>query len=165
MIQTKRLAACAMMTALSVVLMAVGAILELGTYASPMLASLCLLPVGEKYGRKWQTLVWIASALLSILLIPAPEQNLMYFGLFGWYPIFRPLFQRLPRLLRLPGKLLALNAVMIAIEALVMLVLVPEVMEPVYLIVFLILMNVLFLVYDYALPYMEVLLGRILKYL
>ena len=165
MIRTKRLAACAMMTALSVVLMALGALLELGTYAAPMLASLCLLPVGEKYGRIWQLLVWIAAGLLSFMLIPAPEQNLMYFGLFGWYPILRPYFEKLPRLLRLPGKLLALNAAMIAIEALVMLVLVPEVMEPVFLIVFLLLMNVLFLVYDYALPYMKLLMGRILKYL
>jgi len=165
MVRAKQLAVCSMMTALCVVLMALGMVLELGTYAAPMFASLCLIPVREKYGKRWQVLIWIAAALLCFLLLPVPEQNLMFFGLFGWYPILRPSFQKMPRMLRIPAKFLAMNAAMIAIEALVMLVLVPEVMGTAMLLVFLALMNVLFLCFDFLLDRLHPLFCHLTKYL
>ena len=162
---SKRLAACSLMAALSVIMMLLGAILDIGTYAAPMLASLCLIPIGKKYGAKYQVMVWLIASLLAFLLIPNPEQNLMYFGLFGWYPILRPVLQRLPKLLRFAVKFLSLNAVMIGIEALVMLVLVPETMQSGWLIAFALLMNVLFICYDILLPRMELVLRRVTEFL
>ena len=165
MVRVKQMAVSAMMAALCVVIMALGALIELGTYAAPMFASLSLIPVGDKYGRKWQILIWIAASLLCLILIPAPEQNLMFLGLFGWYPIFRPSFQKLPKAIRLPVKLLAMNAAMLAIEALVMLVLVPEVLGGAMFAVFLVLMNILFLCFEFLLHRMHPMLCLLSKYL
>ena len=158
--QTRRMATCAMMTALCVVLMWLGAILELGMYVAPLFAGLCLIPIGQKYGSKYQLTVWVASSLLSLMLVPNIEQNLLYVGLFGWYPVLRPRLQKLPKFLCLPAKLLIL---VIAIEALVICLLVPEALTTWMIVLLLGLANITFLAYDFLIPRMEILMGRIAK--
>jgi len=165
MIRSKRLAACALVTSLCVVVMLLGAVLELGIYAAPMVCAVALLPVGQKYGRKYQLLVWLAVSLLSFMMVPNPEQNLLFFGIFGWYPIARPVLQRFPRMLRIVFKLALFNAVVIAVEALVMLVLVPESMGLGLMLVFILLMNILFLCFDRILPLAEYFMTRLIKYI
>ena len=122
----KQMATCAMMTAVCVVLMLLGGILEIGIYAAPMFAGLCLVPIGERWGRRTQLMVYLAVALLSFLLVPSLEENLIFATLLGWYPILRPSLQKLPRLLRLSVKLLLFNAVIIAVEALLLTLITPE---------------------------------------
>lgn len=161
--QTKQMASCAMMTALCVVLMWLGAVLELGMYAAPLFAGLCLIPMGQKYGQKYQIMVWIASGLLSLMLVPNIEQNLLYMGLFGWYPVLRPKLQNLPAFLRVLVKLLIFNAVVIAIEALVIFLLVPEAMTMWMTVLLMVLANITFLAYDYLIPRMEYLMRRITR--
>lgn len=161
----KRMATCAIMAALCVVLMVLGAILELGMYAAPLFAGLCFIPIGQKYGWKYHVTVYIASSLLCFLLVPNIEENLMLAGLFGWYPIVRPSLQKLPKLLSWIAKLLIFNVVVIAIEWLVMYVLVPEVLGGTLLWVLLILGNITFIAYDFMIPRMEVLMERITKLL
>ena len=160
---TKRMAACAMMAALCVVLMVLGAVLELGMYACPLLAGLCFIPIGQKYGRKYHLILFAATALLSFFLVPNIEENLIFAGLFGWYPILRPVLQKLPGVLRWLVKLAVFNAVVVAIEWLVMTVLAPEAMADVMLWVLLALGNVTFIAYDFLIPRLDALMGRIVK--
>lgn len=145
------------------VLMLLGAVLELGMYAAPLLAGVCLVPYGRKYGTKYQLIVYAAVSLLSFMLVPNIEQNLMFAGFFGWYPLLRPGLGRLSKGLRITVKLLIFNAVIIAIEALVMLVLAPEVLGSVLTVLLLVLGNVTFLLYDFVLPVLELRLNRIMK--
>ena len=160
---TKRMAACAMMAALCVVLMALGAVLELGMYACPLLAGLCFIPIGQKYGRKYHLILFVATALLSFFLVPNIEENLIFAGLFGWYPILRPILQKLPGVLRWLVKLAVFNGVVVAIEWLVMTVLAPEAMADIMLWVLLALGNVTFIAYDFLIPRLDALMGRIVK--
>lgn len=162
---TRRMAICSMMAALSVVLMVLGAVLELGMYACPLFAGFCFIPIGQKYGRKYHITLFVASSLLCFLMVPNMEENLMFAGLFGWYPIVRPSLQKLPKVIRWAAKLVIFNVVVIAIEWLVMTVLVPETIGGVLLWVLLILGNITFLAYDFMIPKVEVLLGRISKLL
>ena len=162
---TKRMATCSMMAALSVVLMVLGAILELGMYACPLFAGLCFIPIGQKYGRKYHITLYVASSILCFLMVPNMEENLMFAGLFGWYPIVRPVLQKLPKVIRWICKLVIFNVVVIAIEWLVMTILVPEAIGGTLLWVLLILGNITFLAYDFMIPKMEVLMGRITKLL
>lgn len=162
---TKRMATCSMMAALCVVLMVLGAILELGMYACPLFAGLCFIPIGQKYGRKYHITLYVASSILCFLMVPNMEENLMFVGLFGWYPIVRPVLQKLPKVIRWICKLVIFNVVVIAIEWLVMTILVPEAIEGTLLWVLLILGNITFLAYDFMIPKMEVLMGRITKLL
>lgn len=152
-----------MMAALCVVLMVLGAVLELGMYACPLLAGLCFIPIGQKYGRKYHLILFVATALLSFFLVPNIEENLIFAGLFGWYPILRPVLQKLPGVLRWLVKLAVFNGVVVTIEWLVMTVLAPEAMADVMLWVLLALGNVTFIAYDFLIPRLDALMGRIVK--
>lgn len=161
--QTKRLTVCAMMAAVSVVLMLLGAVLQLGTYAAPLLTGMALIPIGNRYGRKYQVMLWIVISVLCFMLIPAAEQNMMFAGLFGWYPIVYPTLQKLPRLLRMAVKLVLFNGVVIAMESALILLIAPEAMETGMVLLLLALGNVTFLLYDCLIPKTELILQRILK--
>lgn len=158
--QTRKIALCGMMSALSVVIMAIGAVLGIGIYAAPMLAGLLLLPLGITLGRKEQLLVWISASLLCLMLIGDWEQNLMYLCLFGPYPILYPLFQKLPKGLRLMAKLAFFNLVTVAAEALVLLVLVPEPLNAGMILALLAVGNLTFLLYDRLIPLYALILHK-----
>lgn len=161
--ESRKIACCGMMSALSVVLMVIGSVLGLGMYASPIMAGLCLLPIGREYGRKYQIAMWLSVSLLCFILVQGVEQNLMYFAVFGAYPVFRPLLERIDRRMRLFVKLLCFNAVVIALETLIVTVLVPEIMNAAMIITLLIMGNVIFILYDFMMPRFELLLSRRLK--
>ena len=158
--QTKRMAMCGMMAALSVVLMVLGGALGLGMYVSPLLAGLCLIPIGNAYGKKYQVILWLAVSTLSLLLVPNIEESLMYLCLFGCYPILRPQFQKLPKVLRFITKLLFFTVVFTALQLLITLVLVPEVMGTGMMVALIVLADVTLMVYDFVLPRVEWLLQK-----
>ena len=161
--KTKQMATCGMMVAVCVIIMLLGSVLELGIYAAPMFAGLCLVPLGETWGRKYQILLWISISILSFLLVPSIEENLMFAGLFGPYPILRPSIEKLPKGLRLPAKLVCFNVVVILIESLLLFLLVPESLEGTFLILLLILGNGIFLLYDHIIPRSGPMLKRIFR--
>lgn len=149
------MAAGAMTAAVCVVLMLLGGILELGMYAAPMLAGLCAMPVGKRWGGKYQCMVWLVVSALSFLLVPLVEENLLFAAFFGWYPIVRPRLEKLPGVLRWLCKLLIFNGAILAVEVLVMWLLVPEAAEPVLALILLALANATFVMYDFAMARLE----------
>ena len=152
---TRKIAAGAMMAAVCVVIMLLGAVIDLGTYAAALLAGVAMIPYGQKYGRKYQLMVFAASAVLGFMLVPNIEQNLMYLGFYGWYPILRPGLEKLPKPSSYAAKFIIFNVCFISIEALVMLVLVPEAMGNVLFAVFIVTANVTFFAYDYMIPLLD----------
>lgn len=150
--QTKALAFCGIMTALGVVILLLGGFLGVGTYAAPMLVGLMLLPVGSGYGTKYHVLVWLGVGVLALILVSDVEESLMFLGFFGWYPILRPRLQRLPKVLGWVAKFALFNGVLVALEALVLLVLAPEALEASFLVVLLAMANLVFFVYDLVIP-------------
>ena len=162
----KVIAVCGILAALSVVILLLGALLGIGIYLAPMIAGGSLLLVRRAYGVKYHVILWLAVSILSLILVPSLEQNLMYLCLFGCYPIFYPYLQKLGKGIRLVMKLFYFNAVFLAVELLLMLVLAPEAIDSVFFVIFLLLGNAVFLCYDLALPRFGVLLNRRLgKYL
>lgn len=157
----KRTATCAILAALCVVMMLLGAVLELGMYAAPMLAGLFLIIPGKQFGRRYQLMLWAAVSILSFLLVPSLEENLLFAGLLGWYPALWPSLQKLPRLLRPAVKLLLFNAVITAIEVPLMHLFFPEDLGTGMLILLLLLANITFWLYDRLIPLFEHLLRRI----
>ena len=151
-----------MISALAVVIMLVGGLLELGTYAAPMIAGLCLIPIGKKYGRKYHLAIWGVVSIVSFLVVPYIEQDLIFLSLFGLYPVIYPTFQKLPKALRIITKLLYFNIITVAVEALVMLVLVPEIMNAAMITLLLLMGNITFLLYDFIIPRAELILDKYL---
>lgn len=161
--QSKQIAVCGLVTALGVVFMLLGNFFGLGMYLVPMLIGMFLTSIGHTWGRIFQILLWLAIGLLSLILVPAPEQNIMFLGLFGWYPILRPTLQKLSKVLRIAAKFLIFNVAVIALEALVILVLVPEALGSALTVFLLLLGNITFFVYDMAVPRFEYLAVNYLK--
>lgn len=163
--QSKRISGCGIAAALCVVIMLLGGYLGLGMYVSPVLAGLCLVPVGNRFGRKYHLLLWFAVSILSFLFVPNVEQNLLFFGVFGIYPVLYPYFARIPVGMRILCKLLWFNLVTIAVEAAVLFVLAPETMGSGMLLLLLFMANVIFICYDRIVPKADVLaekyLGRL----
>lgn len=149
-----------MTVALSVVIILIGGLLELGAFAAPMIAGLCLIPIERQFGRKYQATVYLAVSLLCFILVPNMEANLMYLALFGLYPLLYPFFQHLHGVIRLVCKLLYFNLVAIGVEALVVTLLVPEVLTGGMIALLLVLGNITFLLYDLILPRAETILMR-----
>lgn len=160
----RRIAFCGMSAALCVVLLVLGGWSGVGIYAAPMLAGMCLWPVGREYGVKYHLTMWAAAGLLSMFLIPDLEESLMFLGFFGWYPALRPALARLPKGVRLAVKFAVFNAAVVGLEALLLLVLAPAQESAGLLAVLWMLGNLVFAAYDHRLiPRVELLYERRLR--
>ena len=87
--RTKELALCGMMAAAAVVLLCLGGLVPLATYACPILASLAMLPPARLCRRAYAWCCWAAAAALGLLLGPDKEIALL-FAAFGCYPLLKP---------------------------------------------------------------------------
>lgn len=122
--KTKRLALCAVLCALGVVILGFGAILEVMDITTTMLASLLLLPIMLCYGNGYAFMTYAVTGLLSVILMPFSFAPWMYLGLAGYYPMVKAKFDRLPKLISILLKailvLVALLAYFIAFYFLMM---------------------------------------------
>ena len=94
--QSRKAALCGMMAALSVVILCLGGMIPLATFACPMLAMLCLSPAVCGYGTGTALLLYGAVSVLALLLGPDKEIALLYVFL-GWYPGIRSGLEIIPR--------------------------------------------------------------------
>lgn len=117
--QSRRMALCGMMAALSVVILCLGGMIPLATFACPMLAMICLIPAVCEYRAGTATLLYAAVAVLTLLLCPDKEIALLYTFL-GWYPGIRSQLDKLPRLLGGAVKCGLFTAAVLAMYALVL---------------------------------------------
>ena len=83
--ESQKIALCGVLSALSVVVLLVGNVLQIGTYAAPMLASFLLIPVLEDYGKKYALLLYAVVSLLSLFLVPDKELVLRWMAKFGCF--------------------------------------------------------------------------------
>lgn len=93
---SRRVALCGLLAALAVVLLSLGSLIPLATFACPLLAMVCLLPALWEYGAGTALLLYAGTACLALLLCADKELALFYCFL-GWYPAFRGRLARLPR--------------------------------------------------------------------
>lgn len=118
--KSRKIALCGVLSALAVVVLLLGGVTGIGTFAAPVLAMAVLLPVLEEYGARAAATAFCAVSLLALLLVPDRELTLVYIG-FGWYPILRPRVARIPsRLLRLAVRLAVCNGVIAALYGLLL---------------------------------------------
>lgn len=154
---TLKLAFCGITTALALLFICLGGLIPVMTYAMPALAGVMLIPVVAELGVSWAWPVFAASALLGALLGPDKDAAAIYILFFGYYPIVKAVIERHlhRRSVQLLVKLLLFNAAMAATFAVsVYLLAVPLTAFSIAGVslpgVLLLLGNVVFLVYDYA---------------
>ncbi|MBQ8431855.1 MAG: hypothetical protein IJX28_03120 [Clostridia bacterium] len=101
----KYVAVSAMLCALGVILLGVGAAVEVLDLSTAVLASLlCIYAVIEIRGI-YPWLIWLGTSILALLLLPLKTPALFYALFAGFYPILKEKLERLPRI---PGYLLKL---------------------------------------------------------
>ena len=110
---TRRIAMCAVLCALAVVMLGLGAIIEVIDITAAAVASLVLLPILLCYGTRYAWLSYAVTGVLGVLLMPQSLGAWMFAGLTGFYPIVKQRLDRLPRVLGWAVKLLLLAAVLL----------------------------------------------------
>ena len=104
--RTRRLAISALLSALGVVILYLGALVEVLDLSVAVLASLlCVLALLEM-GGAWPWLIYAAVSILSLVLLPLKTAAVAFALYLGYYPIVKAYFERLPRAVSLALKLL-----------------------------------------------------------
>jgi hypothetical protein len=158
--KTKAVALGGIMSAMCVVIMLLGALIGVGVYAAPMIAGICLIPTGKKYGIKYHITLWLVVSVLSFLTVPDVEESLMFFSLFGFYPIVYPYFEKLSRVLSIVAKLAYFNVVVVSVEYLVIKFFLPEAVDIPMASLLWAIGNATFLLYDRVIPRSDRLLDK-----
>lgn len=95
--KAKKTAVCGMTSALSVVLMLFTAVLPFLMYVLPIVTGLLILFIAELTDKKWALGVYLSTAILSMLLLTDKETALTYTLFFGYYPLIKDSFEKLPK--------------------------------------------------------------------
>lgn len=91
---TKRLTVCAMLSALGVVLLYLGSLIEVLDISMAVIASLtCVIAVIE-YGGGAPWSIYGVTSVLSLILLPNKTPAAMYAIFFGFYPILKEKFEK-----------------------------------------------------------------------
>lgn len=103
--------------ALAIVLLFCGTMIPVGTYCSPMLASLLILPVYDIGGKQLGFCWYLVVSFLSFLLLTDREAVLLYTAL-GYYPLLKSLLDSMhSRVLRLFSKMIVFSFALFFIHA------------------------------------------------
>lgn len=76
-----------MVAALCIVLMMLTGLLPMAEFALPALAGVLLIMLVVEISPKWAFLVYLAVAILSLLLAPSKDSAVFFTAFLGWYPI------------------------------------------------------------------------------
>lgn len=150
---SSRLAICALSCALSIVLLFFGGIATVFSYAMPMLVSLIMIMLKETFGAKSAVITYVSTAILTLILVNDRECASLYILFFGYYPIIRASIEKIKsEAAKVAVKFLLFNFTMAICQLLLVYVFgIPffdKDFNAAFIIVFAVLMNILFVIYD-----------------
>ena len=91
--KTFKIAYCAIIAAISTVLMIITSFIPIGTYALPIFAGAIFVSVVVEYDCKWAFAVYVVVSVLSAFLATDKEAVVFFIALFGYYPILKNIFE------------------------------------------------------------------------
>ena len=91
---TKAITLCAMLAALSVVLLYVGAVIQVMDIAMAALASFAVILAVVEYGKSAPWAIYGVTSVLSLILLPSKAPAAFYALFFGFYPILKEKFEK-----------------------------------------------------------------------
>ncbi len=107
----KKVALGGMIAALCIVLMMLTGLLPMADFALPALAGVLLIILVVEISPKWAFLVYLAVAILSLLLAPSKDSAVFFTAFLGWYPIAKSKLEHIKSLvLEWVWKVLIFNA-------------------------------------------------------
>ena len=150
--KTKRLVVSALMSALGVVFLYLGALVEVASLSMAVIASMCVILVAAEYGGAYPWLVYAVTSTASLLLLPNKEAAVAFALFFGFYPIIKRWLDQKKRLASWIIKELIFNAALALDVLLSMLLLTAGNAEPLPIIIaYIVIAEIAFPLYDFAL--------------
>ncbi|MBR7184619.1 MAG: hypothetical protein IKD37_03320 [Clostridia bacterium] len=113
--RTRRLTAGAVMVALGVLMLYLGALIEVLDLSLAALASMLTVLAVIEFGGGMPWMIWAATSILSLLLLPAKFPALLYLLFAGLYPMVKAAFERLHYLLAWILKLSFFNTALLVL--------------------------------------------------
>lgn len=108
---TRALTIAAALSALSVVLLAIGSLLQVLDLTMAVLASFFVILAVIELGGHYPYLIYVVTAVLGMLLCPSKTAPLFYLCFVGYYPIIKACLEaKLPRVLAWVIKIVIFNA-------------------------------------------------------
>ena len=150
---TKRLTVCAMFAALSVVMLYLGSLVELLDISMAVIASLLCVVAVIEYGKGAPWMIYGATAILSLVLLPNKTPAVLYAMFFGYYPILKEKFEKLPGVISWVLKEITFNLALIIMgvaTVLIMLGVDNALVNPITVGIAVVLAEVVFVLYDIA---------------
>ena len=99
--QIKYLTVSAMLSALGVVILGLGAVIEVLDISVAVIASLLVAYAVIEIGGAYPWLIWVVTSTIALLLLPLKTPVLFYALLTGYYPIVKQKIER--KMARLPA--------------------------------------------------------------
>ena len=90
----KRLTVCAMLSALGVIFLGIGALVEVLDMSMAVLASVCVIIAIIEYGKGAPWMVYATISVLSLLLLPSKFPVALFACFTGFYPILKEKLER-----------------------------------------------------------------------
>lgn len=112
--KTKRLATASVLSALGVVILMLGAIIEVFDITAAIAASIIILPILLEWGGAYPLLVFAVTGTLALIIIPSNFAAWMYIAFLGYYPIVKLKYEKLKRPIAILLKFITMNAAIAA---------------------------------------------------
>lgn len=152
--QSVKAAVSGVSAALSVALMFCSSLFYIFTYVMPMLLGVLIIVIKNTFSTSCAWFVYIATSIISFILVPEKETVLMYALFFGYYPIIKDSIDRIiSKAFAVILKFIIFNISVFLVEFIAYYVFGIPFFEDgnfsaAILVVFAVLMNVVFVLYD-----------------
>lgn len=147
-VRTLKIAVAAMLSALGVVVLAVGSLVEVMDLTMVAIASIFVFFAVIELGRPYPLLIYAVTAILSLLLLPNQFASVLYLLFGGIYPVLKEMLEKRKGIISWVGKAVYFNAVLTAIILVSMYLL--HVEDTGFTVVYYLLGNITFFLYDVA---------------
>lgn len=139
-----------MFSALGVVILYMGALIEVIDLTMAFIASLIVMAAVIELGGVSPWLIYAVTSTLSMLLLPNKFCAIVYFGFVGFYPILKEKFERVPGLGCLVMKLVSFNLSLLVMWGITKLLALPVTFGlPIWAVA--LVLNAVFIVFDVSL--------------
>ncbi len=152
--QSVKAAVSGVAAALSVALMFCGSLFYVFTYVVPMVLGVLIIMIKKTFSGSCAWFVYIATSIISIFIVPDKETVLMYALFFGYYPIIKGNIDKIKiKPVKAIIKFLIFNIAVTVVELIAYFVFGIPFFEDggfsvAMLVLFAVLMNVVFILYD-----------------
>ena len=113
--KSKKIALCAILSAFSVLMLCIGAVIDVLSMTMVAIASMFVVVVMIEVGEPYPWLTWGVSSALSLILLPNKLPAILYFLFGGLYPIAKASFERLHYVVAWVLKLSYINTALILV--------------------------------------------------